>query len=128
MKYLTLFEKYTQKDIDKRYYVWTLPDYPVNKVGVIKILEVTPVKIRYITIRRTDWRSNGDFFTGRGEKPENPSGDIVTLKKWKRDKHNILFETDIEKDAWDFLGIYITYKNVNRNNWEMYRDSEKYNL
>ena len=126
MKYLELFEKYTEKDIDKKYYVWTLPDFPVNKVGVIKILEVTPVNIRYKTIRRTDWRSNGDFFTGT-KKPENPSGDIVTLKKWKRDKHLILFETDIEKDAWDFLGLYLTYK-ATRDNWEMYRDSEKYNI
>ena len=55
---------------------------------------------------------------------------LKTIKNLLRRKSedNILFETDNRQDAWDFLSIYITYKDANRDNWEMYRDSEKYNI
>lgn len=126
MNHLKIFEKYTQKDIDKKYYVWKAPAFPEHKIGVIEILNADTENIKYVTLRRTDWRGR-DFFTS--QRLENKFGDLVTLKKWKRDKYNILFETDIEIDALDFYNIYNQYgKIITKDNWELYRDANKYNI
>ena len=128
MKYIELFEKYTENDIDKKYYVFKMPYMKgFDKIAVIEICSDYFIKdkIYYNAIRRTDFRGK-DFFTGQESDKDNIN--YITLEKWNELKDNILFETDNRQDAWDFLSIYITYKDANRDNWEMYRDSEKYNI
>jgi hypothetical protein len=126
MKYLKTFENYTQINIDKKYYVWKLPHFPEYKIGVIKILEASTKNIKYTSLKRTDWRIF-DFFTNK-QKKNITDDDTVSLRKWKKDKHNILFETDNEEDSIIFYNLYISNKNINKDNWETYRDTNKYNL
>lgn len=97
---------------------------------MIEILDATTKNIKYTSLRRTDWRGR-DFFTGQNI---GNIGSIVPLRKWKRDKHCILFETDNEEDATDFYLTYIKYNHpfslniVNKDNWKIYRDSNKFNI
>ena len=104
MKNIKALEKYRAENIDKEYYVWKLPHFPAEKFAVIKILSVINNDIKYISIRRTDWRYN-DFFTG--SKNENSAfGDIVNISVWKRMKAGgLLFETNNEEDARKFLEL-----------------------
>ena len=131
MKYIKEFENYTIRNIDKKYYVWKLPHYPEPKIGVIEVLDSSTKNIKYLSLKRTDWRGK-DFFTG--QKKEALIGNIVLLRKWKRDKHNILFETDNEEDAIDFYNVYLQYNQpfslniVNKDNWKIYKGTNKFNI
>ena len=127
MKNIKTLEKYRPENIDKEYYVWKLPSYPVEKFAVIKILSVIDNDIKYITLRRTDWRYK-DFFTEK--KYEDPAfGDIVNISVWKRQKAGgLLFETNSEEDARKFLELRLENKEVNKDNFEVYKNADKYNL
>lgn len=127
MKYIKEYENYTQKNIDKKYYVWKAAYFPVEKVAIIEILDSTTKNIKYVAVKRTDWRGK-DFFTDK--KQESITyGNFVQLRKWKRDKYNILFETDSEEDAIDFYTLYIGNREViTKDNWQMYRNANKYNI
>lgn len=100
MKHLKSFEsRYTEKDIDKKFYVWKKPSQFGNgyDVGVINVLRVVKKVIYYNTIRRTG--GNYDFFTN--SKPVDYSkGNKISLSYWKTYMFdNLLFGTDNLDDA-----------------------------
>lgn len=127
MKNIKTLEKYRAEDITSKYYVWKMPSFPTEKFAVIEILDVNNSSIKYKAIRRTDWRYK-DFFTER-KNEKSIFGDLVSLSIWKRNKAGgLLFETDSEEDAITFLKLRLENKDVNKDNFETYKNADKYNL
>jgi len=134
MKYIKKFEsRYTSDSINKKYYIWKLPNpYSIgNRVGIIQIVKSINKQIYYDIVEKTGGYK--DFFTQSKYKYQYPKAGVscfkVSLSYWKsRMLVDLLFETDDLNDAKLFYKLYNEDNSVNRDNFEIYKDTKKFNI
>jgi len=122
-----IFEKF--KIPENYFYVFALPTHSVglqeSSVAVIKIVSINRPenKIDFICYNTYKVLSGRNFFD-----QDIINDNTISFKQWKNNQDNILFETDNKEDAIDFFNIYMKDKTVNRENFELKRDSNKFAL
>lgn len=128
MKYIQNFEsRYKASDIDKQFYVWKKPGFSGYNIAVIEIFRVIKKTIYYAIHRRYGgWK---DFFTNSKPADNTINGNRVSLNYWKSHMAtDLLFATDDLDDAHLFYNLYTNGEPVTKDNFEMYKNSIKYNL
>jgi hypothetical protein len=131
MKYIKNFEsRYKETNIDKKYYVWKAPDWYGFGVSlsIIQIKNVSNGSIYYEVIKRN---SSGyyDFFNGSHKSNYTYKGNKVSLSYWKINMATgILFETDILEDAELFYELRNNGENVTKDNFDLFKNVNKYNI
>lgn len=130
MKHLKSFEsRYTEKNIDKEWYVWKKPSQfgKGYDVGVINILRVVKKVIYYSTVRRTG--GYYDFFNNAKPIDYTINGNKISLAYWKSNMfNNLLFGTDNADDAILFYNLYTNDEITSKDDIDLYIQSNKYNL
>lgn len=133
-----IFESRFKPDsIDKKFYVWKRGSYSGGSKGypfVLSLIEIIESKkngdIIYKTLLHNLESEYWDVLTGKKAKMSFYNNQhTISISYWKRNKSvGLLYETDKLQDGIDFYNMYFKDQTLNRENFEMKRDSNKFGI